>query len=124
MRILFLTLLLTMIPASYVHAYKRAPFPNADSLQPIPDVAHPNISGNVNYSTDVTSSQEPSQIGTSPQADGQQLQDVSQSTPQGNNLTSPISPDPSRLFIYAAITSLLLAGILKLRKVAQTDMRR
>lgn len=47
-----LIILLLIIPVTKTEAYKRVIFPDSKTLQPIPKNVKPNISGNINSSTE------------------------------------------------------------------------
>jgi hypothetical protein len=75
-----LVLFFVFAPAA-AHAVKLAPFPDKKSLQPIPEIAHPNISGNVQRGD-----------GLKPQQDdsGTSLQSTAQESDAGEATSTPL----------------------------------
>lgn len=105
-----LIILGVLIPADLVFAVARAPFPDASRLQPLPEIAHPDFSNNVQRTP----------IGTEPESSVQQDQYTEASVPQSEEIpadpagpteTSSVAPRYGLLVLFAGL-ALVFFGLI------------
>jgi hypothetical protein len=106
----------------FVYAYKRAPFPNSNSLQPLPVFAHPNVSGNVNSGGSVDTTQVAQDGSIDITTDAEQSADAAPSSQQDQTPPAPaFSFNVVYILLFLAPTLLIAAGALALKKRADKN---
>lgn len=102
---IFLSIVMLFSITHSAYALKQAIFPSSQSLQPIPENVHPNISGNTNNST--------SDI---PISDFDLGQQVNQQDNQPTQNSSP-TPEVGQLLMWPFLMGLIIAIFIVYRKV-------